>query len=679
MAEKTNGKTAKVKNEIGFFDSIKTKLILVMLLVTAIPLLTAVIVSYVSSTNKAMADAQESLEWEAQYIESLFVNILDANMNMCLAIAGNPTVINYVKGEGNIPYDAVQATILECDAVLADGENTSIAGSDGMQVARGTGDFINVGEREYFQKAMQGSTYVSNVTISKTNGRRMITFAVPIKDNGNIIGIVHRNYDLNNFHDLLASKSDDAFIVDREGLVAAHSQYEIGEGAHDEESRATSEFMVSGKDQGFYFVDTGKGYNAYVAYYKEPKTGFCVCTATTDTVILSAARKSATLVVVVGVVMLIAAAVISFMMAKSFADPIAALKDSFEALADGRFKTVDKKYGVRKDEFGLISKATNSVIGTLNDIVSNIKRSASEVGSSSEELSDMANQISQTAEDVSNAVQEIASGATQQADEIQSASENVGRIGDAVLNVQNSTDDLSGIAQKMKEASEISSNSLASLQDSSAEMTAKIDDISRTIGATQDAVNNISEKVEGITSIATQTNLLSLNASIEAARAGEAGKGFAVVAEEIGKLAEDSKAMADDIKREMESLLEQSKAAVAAAEDVKQGNNDQQIALGETLDAVNGMLSDIGSTVGGVRLISEGAETCDSSKNAVVDTMSALSAISEENAASSEETGASMQELSATVTSLAGSANSLKEIAEKLNEEMKFFKDNDEE
>ena len=205
-------------------------------------------------------------------------------------------------------------------------------------------------------------------------------------------------------------------------------------------------------------------------------------------------------------------------------------------------------------------------------------------------------------------------------------------------------------------------------------MTTKIDDISRTIAATQEAVTNINDKVEGIASIATQTNLLSLNASIEAARAGEAGKGFAVVAEEIGKLADDSKAMADDIRKEMDVLLEQSKAAVQAAEDVKQGNQDQQIALGETLDAVNGMLSDIGSTVGGVQLISQGAEQCDTSKNAVVDVMSALSAISEENAASSEETGASMQELSATVTTLAGSANGLKEIAEKLNKEMEFFK-----
>jgi methyl-accepting chemotaxis protein len=666
-------KNANTEGKVSFKNSIKTKLISVMILAAALPLLVAIIVSYNTSTQKAMEDAQESLEWQANYIERKFGNILDANMNMIRSIAGNPTVINFVKGEAGIPYDAVQSTLAECDSILDDGDTTAIAGTDGMQVARTKGDFINVSDREYFQKAISGNIYVSNIQISKTTGRRMITFACPVKDGDTVIGIVHRNYDLNNFHEMLAAEAEDAFLVDREGMIAAHSQYEIGEGAHEEESRAQSEFMTSGLDKGFYYVDTGRGYNAYVAYVKEPNSQFTVCAATDSNKILSSARRSAIIVIIVGAVLLIVAIIISFVMASSFTKPIQIVGDALKALADGRFEKVGAA-AARKDEFGEIARDTNSVIETLDEIVTHIKESAANVGSSSEELSDMANQISQTAEDVSNAVQEIASGATQQADEIQSASENVGLIGDAVGDVQTSTGSLSTLAGKMKEASEISSKSLSSLQDSSAEMTAKIDDISRTIQATQEAVDNISEKVEGITSIATQTNLLSLNASIEAARAGEAGKGFAVVAEEIGKLAEDSKQMADDIMKEMGTLLEQSKAAVAAAEDVKQGNNDQQIAIGETLDAVNGMLEDIGSTVGGVQLISQGADTCESSKNAVVDTMSALSAISEENAASSEETGASMQELSATVTTLAGSADSLKQIAEQLNEEMKFFK-----
>ncbi|WP_035768697.1 methyl-accepting chemotaxis protein [Butyrivibrio sp. NC2002] len=659
-------------NKMGFFDSVKTKLIAIMMAVIVIPLVVAIVVSYVTSTNKALADAQESLEWQAWYVHSNFEKTIEVNQNMVKSIASNPTVVQFVVGQAGIPLDAVTATLYEYDQVMNDGQNTAITNDQGMQIARGTGECIDVSDREYFKEAMAGNVYISNVTVSKTTGKRMITFSAPIKNGDKVIGIAHRNYDLDNLHETLAADAKTAFVVDRDGMVAAHAEYEIGDGKHDEVDVSSSEFYTSGQDQGFYKSKSAFGTN-YMAYVKEPNSGFIVVTGKEASVIMSAARQSAIIVIVVGAILLIIAVVISFMMAKSFTDPIKAVNESLEALSDGRFVKVDK-YDKRRDEFGTISKATNSVIEKLDHIVNNIKESASNVGRSSSELSDMASQISQTAEDVSNAVQEIASGATQQADEIQSASENVGRIGDAVAGVQTSTDDLSGIAQKMKEASQVSSNSLHSLQESSNEMTAKIDDISQTIKATKDAVNSISEKVEGITSIATQTNLLSLNASIEAARAGEAGRGFSVVAEEIGKLAEDSKQMADEIRTEMAMLLEQSDAAVAAAEDVRQGNNEQQIALGETLDAVNGMLEDIGSTVGGVQLISEGADTCDTSKNAVVDTMSALSAISEENAASSEETGASMQELSATVTTLAASANGLKDIAEQLNEEMQFFK-----
>ena len=265
-------------------------------------------------------------------------------------------------------------------------------------------------------------------------------------------------------------------------------------------------------------------------------------------------------------------------------------------------------------------------------------------------------------------------GAVQQADEIHKATLSVGTIGTAVDNVKNSSQELSGVTTKMKATSKESSDSLLSLRQSSEEMTLKIDEISTTIVATQNAVSSINEKVEGIASIADQTNLLSLNASIEAARAGESGRGFAVVAEEIGKLAESSKQMADDIRLEMDNLLRHSRDAVQAANDVKSANLEQQVSLKSTLTSVNGMIKDIDTTIKGVDKITDLATECEDAKNQVVDMISTLSTISEENAASGEEAGAATQELSSTVTSLSGEANDLRSVAEQLVAEVAFFK-----
>lgn len=673
-------KEPKTNNTKNFgLNSVKAKLVLVMVLVVTIPLIITMLINFNSSISKGLEDAETTNSKQCAIVEGAFMEEINQMLRSLEAVAETPYTIEYVKNPSTRNESEMIAFLQKVNAPYNDGNALVVSDATGQQIVRDDGNKLSdIHEREYFQETIKGKDYISDILVSKATGSRIIIPAVPVFDYGysTPIGIVQRSYDLSVLHNLLKDNignNQRAFITDKSGIVIAHSDYEIS--SEDEpDDRSDRDFfkMAQSSSSGTYV--TGKGSDKQiVSYQQEPTTGWIVVVSSNYDKTLASAKRSANIGVGLAIIMAIVAVIASFAMANSFTGPIHEINGALSHLASGEFVSIEK-FQNRKDEFGEMIANTNSVLDVLSGIVTNIKESAVSVHNSSEELADAASQISQTADDVSNAVQEIASGATQQADEIQSVTESVGDIDVATGNVQSSTDDLSNLAARMQEVSTESAQSLADLQRSSEAMSENIVQITEKIGATSKAVENINEKVEGITSIATQTNLLSLNASIEAARAGEAGKGFAVVAGEIGKLAEDSRQMADDIRKEMDVLLAESQSAVQMAADVKKGNDEQQSVLGNTVQSVNAMIGDITSTVSSVKSIETDAGTCVSAKNVVSDAMSSLSAISEENAASSEETGASMQELSATVTTLAGSANSLKDIADKLSSDMEFFK-----
>ncbi len=663
----------------GLFGSIKNKLICFMGLICVVPLAIAVIISVITTNNVSRDDAKKYNLERAQVIETAFDYNMTANFRAMEQLAGARSTREFMKN----PTDeamlaAAVAQLQTLEVKFADGNSSVLTGADGQNVARSRGDFTNIAEREYFKQAMAGNEYLSELSVSKTTGARIIVPAVPVYDDDGktVLGILSRNYDVSYLHETLAAGADEGqriYIVGKDGSLIADSAKEIT-AEDDVKLDNTTAFKESqaGSKEGSY-IEKEDGVKYVTSYVNMPSSGWTVIVSTEYSLVMAASRKAVILLLVIGIVLVVIAVAIAVLIGGSINKPIAEINESIGLLANGEFKDIDIGAN-RRDEFGAVIRNTNSVIDRLRDIVDSIRATAEDLENDSTEVANTATEISSAMDGVSNAVQEIASGAVQQADEIQQANENMMAISSNIEGVTGDANGLAQTAQVMNTDSRSSQDELKNLEYSSNQMAESIDRITEVIIATSKAVDRISEKVAMIDSIASQTSLLSLNASIEAARAGEAGKGFSVVASEIGKLATDSATSASEIQMEMEKLLAQSQEAVRVAEDVANTNRTQHTTINNTVNSIQNLIGGIQTTVSGVDHINYNAAACNDSKDVVVDAMTNISAISEENAAATEHTSATIEELNATVASLATEAATLKEHADTLVDEMSFFK-----
>ncbi len=681
MSSKNELSKAKAKGKgKGAFDSVKTKLTLIIVAIMAIPLIISIVVSYESAHSEAVSNMESMNMAQVDLVEHDFSTIVLENKRVIETVASS--VATQALLEGNVEKEVYLRWIAQVDSDMGDGNGIVITGADGMQVARVTGDCVDVSDREYFKQCRDKKEfYVSDQNISKTTGARICTFIAPIfSESGEFIGAVQRNYNLTVFGDLVrgevTSKNQDIFIGDNNGDLIAHTSMDLETGEPvNFSSQAWYGDTRSNREGTGSYDSSFNGGNWKISYQREPITGWVTVIATDKDVVLANSNRMLLIIVIMGIVMMVLATVISIMLAGSFTKPLVAVNKSIDRLANGEFeKLTDKSLTTRKDEFGDIVRHINLLIDKLSDVARNLKEVMENLGDSSRMLADSASQISQTTDDVSGAVEEIARGATDQANTVQTATENISMLSDAIQEVANNAQNLAETASSMNSQSQSSADAMSELSRNMETMSRAMEDIAEGMNATNSAVQSVNERVDGIMAIASQTNLLALNASIEAARAGEAGRGFAVVAEEIGKLATESAGTADEIRSEMEKLLRQSQSAIAKSNEVTTITGNVNEVLRNTMAQINGLIGDVGSTVDGVSNISGLSQESAANKSIIVDAMDSLSAISEENAASTEETSASMQELSATVTVLKESAGNLSDLAGQLEDALDFFK-----
>lgn len=348
---------------------------------------------------------------------------------------------------------------------------------------------------------------------------------------------------------------------------------------------------------------------------------------------------------------------------------------NLDRIADGELGfEVDRKFLKRSDETGDIARHIKSLLKSLSETVKMIFGNADSMHDFSEEFKERFREMSQTVSNVNIAVEEIAQGATNQAEETQKVSAQISDMGFSIDETSRNVDALANSADTMKAQNDRMTAIMQELTTLMNRTKDSIHEVHTQTNVTNQSAMEIGEAVNIISEIATETNLLSLNASIEAARAGEQGRGFAVVADQVRKLAEQSSEAAGEIARVIEQLMENSNTSVTTMNEVLEEINLQGDKLAETKVAFDGLNAEIGYVVESIDNIANEVTNLNTAKVEVQASVENLSAISQENAASTEETSASMEELAQSINSCDAETQRLVEIANELTDNVSKFK-----
>lgn len=348
---------------------------------------------------------------------------------------------------------------------------------------------------------------------------------------------------------------------------------------------------------------------------------------------------------------------------------------NLDEVAEGNLAVlVPEKLLNQKNEIGNMARSVHSLLDGLTTIVHGIHHSTNELNSFSAKFKDNFDTISSSIANIDTAVDEIANGATNQANETQKVSDQVELMGKSIDYMSETISNLAGSAETMKSKNEDAESNLDTLVEISNKTKASVDEIQKQTMETNQSAMDIRSATEMIADIASQTNLLSLNASIEAARAGDNGRGFAVVADEIRVLADQSTESAEKIKNIIEKLIENSNTSVQTMNNVVEEIKRQNEKIDDTKSVFGVLKTEIDSVTSSIEGLADKVEDINGLKNSVTESVESLAAIAQENAAGTEETSASMVELSQIVNDCNQNTSKLVGLSQELQDDIGKFK-----
>ncbi|MDQ0885109.1 methyl-accepting chemotaxis protein [Paenibacillus sp. V4I9] len=355
---------------------------------------------------------------------------------------------------------------------------------------------------------------------------------------------------------------------------------------------------------------------------------------------------------------------------RSLASPILKISDQVKRVAEGNL-TLEPITVRNKDEVRTLAEGINHMTDNLKRLIRQVAETSISVAASSQQLLASAEQNSKATEQIASTAQELAGGAENQVHNINKSSEAVNEMSVRVQQIASNAVLVSSTAEQTSSHAEQGNQAIQTVIKQMQSIHLIMEQMSYVIKGLGDRSLEVDSITTAISDIASQTNLLSLNAAIEAARAGEHGRGFAVVAGEVQKLAEQSANSAKEISQVITFIQDGMKDAIQtmkkASQEVVQGIESVNVA-GESFAKIQNSVDDVSSQVQKVSVasqrIAEGTKEVIFSITEVTKIAEIASYGTQNMAAATEEQLASMEEISSSSAALSKLAEELQTLIE---------------
>jgi len=550
-----SGRIQKKKYLEGIImKSIKVRIVVCVLALLAVVCSGFALISYNTALHALDAETEKLLPQVAVQAGEIVKKAIDSQYNAMEVIAQDPVI-------SDINTSMEQKMMILSKEVERSGHiRMGIADLNGDMIST-DGSMMNIADRAHFKNAIEGRNFVSDPTISKVNNSIIIAYAVPIRQNGSIIGVLVATRDgsaLSNItNEITFGDMGKAFMINKNGVKIAHSNIDlVMQMDNDLENVKENPELASLAELEKQMIEgkTGVGqykYNGevkYLGFAPVKDTNWFIAIDAPKTEVLAGLNDLKNNIGTAAALFILLAAVIGYFTASFISKPIKLMAEHIKKISEGDFThKVPAKCIKLKDEIGTLAKSLETMQTSVGELVKGVVNEAENVNKSVLLTGKYISELSGHIEDVSATTEELSAGMEETAassEEMNATSVEISEAVDVIAS--KAQQGAASVKEISTRANELRENFIESRQGALKVFLEEKEKLEKALEESK-AVDKINELADAILQITSQTNLLALNAAIEAARAGEAGKGFAVVADEIRKLAEDSKSTVNQI------------------------------------------------------------------------------------------------------------------------------------